>query len=113
MTPSNKGADQFATAYIVAEDEAQANMLAEGLVERRLAACCNILPPIRSVYRWEGRIEQATEAALLAKIRRDDFDALCQYVCEHHSYDVPCITLWPLADGLPAYLNFISSETQK
>jgi periplasmic divalent cation tolerance protein len=81
------------------------------LVEERLAACANLLPPIRSIYRWQGAIEESHEAAALFKTHADTADALIARLAELHSYDVPAAVVWPIAAALPAYADWVKAES--
>jgi periplasmic divalent cation tolerance protein len=101
----------FVSVYIIAADAAEALKLADALVGERLAACVNVLGGVRSVYRWQGRIERAEEIALIAKTREDLFDRLAARVRELHSYDTPAIVAWPIVAGDPTYLDWIAQET--
>jgi periplasmic divalent cation tolerance protein len=101
------------SVYIVAADRAEADRIAEALVQDRLAACVNILGTIRSVYRWQGTIERADEIAMIAKTRTDLFDALVARVRALHSYDTPAIVAWPIVAGDAAYLDWIRAETDR
>lgn len=92
-------------------DEACADAIASVLVERRLAACVNVLAPCRSVYRWEGRTESAKEVPLLIKTTRDRYDALETAIRAHHPYELPEIVAVSVVRGLPAYLDWIAAET--
>lgn len=92
-------------------DPATANRLAEQLVEERLAACVNILPACRSVYRWQGAIESAEEIPLLIKTTGDVYPILQARLTELHPYEVPEIIALSIEQGLPAYLRWIASET--
>lgn len=92
-------------------DATSARALAGLLVESRLAACVNILPSCRSVYRWEGRIEEAEEVPLLIKTTTDRYTALEMAIREQHPYELPEIIAVPIERGLPAYLNWIATET--
>lgn len=89
------------TAYFVCGSEGEADSIATTLVEERVAACCNILAPCRSIYRWEGKIERAEEVPVIAKTTEECADALIARVIELHSYDNPAVTIWPI-DRLPA-----------
>lgn len=91
-------------------DRATAETLAAALVERRLAACVNILAPCRSVYRWQGALEQADEVPLLIKTTRARYAELEAAVRELHPYELPEIIALPLAAGLPAYLDWVGTE---
>ena len=81
--------------------------LARALVEERLAACVNILPPMSSIYRWEGRVEQATEHQLIVKTTTARVDALRARLVELHPYDVPEIIVLPASTAAPSYLDWV------
>ena len=93
-------------------DRDVAQRLARELVERRLAACVQVLPGIASTYRWEGAIEQADEALLLAKTWDDRLDALVETLRARHPYEVPEIMAVPAAGGLAAYLDWVRAQTR-
>ncbi len=90
---------------------AAAPAIAQRLVEDRLAACVNLLPAAQSVYRWQGAIETATETLLIAKTTVDRYPALEQTLKSLHPYEIPEILAIPVADGLPAYLDWVVRET--
>lgn len=92
-------------------DEASARALAEHLVSGRLAACVNVLAPCRSVYRWQGSIEDAPEVPLLIKTTDARYAALEAAIRARHPYELPEIVAVPLAGGLAGYLGWIESET--
>ena len=92
-------------------DEESANAIALALVEERLAACVNILPRVQSVYRWQGAIESATEIPLFIKSTATNYPALEAAIRNRHPYQVPEIIALPVERGLPAYLDWIASET--
>jgi periplasmic divalent cation tolerance protein len=81
-------------------------------VERRLAACVNILSPCRSVYRWQGKTEDAEEFPMLIKTTRDRYADLEAAIRAGHPYELPEIIAMPLAAGLSAYLAWVGSETR-
>jgi periplasmic divalent cation tolerance protein len=89
-----------------------AERLARTLVEQRLAACVNVLPPMRSLYRWQGEVESAEECLLLIKARRADYPALEARIRELHPYDVPEVIATPIVTGLAEYLNWIDAPDQ-
>lgn len=84
--------------------------VASALVEARVAACVNVLPGIRSVFRWKGQVEFADEVLLLVKTTQPGFPALCDRIKELHTYDTPEIVAVPLVDALADYLSWIRSE---
>ncbi len=92
-------------------DEACAQQIASALLERRLAACVNQLAPCRSMYRWQGKIETATEHPLLIKTTAARYAALEAALCELHPYEVPEIIALPVSAGLPAYLTWVATES--
>ena len=99
------------TVYATFGDAAEADRIARILVEERLAACANMLGPCRSIYRWQGAVEQADEVAVLFKTRAEGAQALVARLGELHSYDVPAAIVWPIADALPAYAQWVRDET--
>jgi periplasmic divalent cation tolerance protein len=94
-------------------DALTAQTLAHQLVEKRLAACVNILPAVQSVYQWKGAVEQASEIPLLIKTVQTRYAELEAEVKALHPYDVPELIALPIVDGLPAYLDWIKYETKK
>jgi periplasmic divalent cation tolerance protein len=101
------------TVYATFADAEEAARIARTLVEERLAACANILGPIRSIYRWEGRMEDAAEVAALFKTSADTADALIGRLSELHGYDVPAAVVWPISNALPSYAQWVASGTQR
>lgn len=91
--------------------DADASGLARALVEERLAACVNLLPPMESVFRWDGKVDRETERQLLIKTSRDRVDALWERLRELHPYDVPEFLVLPIVDGNAAYLKWIAEST--
>lgn len=93
-------------------DEALAESLATALVDQRLAACVSRLPGLRSWYRWEGRVAREDEVLLLIKSRADQYTALEAAIVELHAYEVPEILAFSVADGLPAYLAWLTAQLE-
>lgn len=94
-------------------DLAAARALAHRLVEQRFAACINILPAVRSVYRWQGTIEEAEEATLLIKTSASRYAELESAIRAAHPYQLPEIIALPITAGLPAYLDWIEQTTKR
>jgi len=92
------------------EKKDHAALIARTLVEKRLAACCQIVGPVTSVYRWQGQIETAEEFQLIAKSRRALYARIEQAIAETHPYDVPEILAVPVADGSREYLAWLDGE---
>ncbi len=99
--------------FCTCPDAATAQALARLLVERRLAACVNLLPPMQSLYRWQGQVEQAEEVQLLAKTTADRLEALSAAILQHHPYELPEILALSPNAGLPAYLDWIRAQTRE
>lgn len=94
-------------------DEAAARAIAHAVVEHRAAACVNVLPGVRSIYRWHGKIEEANEITLLIKTTDARYEALETIIKAAHPYDVPEIIATRVVAGLPAYLDWVGAETKK
>ncbi len=92
-------------------DRAAAEKLADALVEKRLAACVNILSPCRSVYRWQGAVQREEEHPVLIKTTREAYAALEAQIRAQHPYELPEIIAVPIERGLPAYLDWVNAET--
>ncbi len=85
--------------------------LARALVERRLAACVNVLAGCTSVYRWQGDVEEAAEVPVLLKTRAARYPELEAAIRELHPYELPEIVAVPVVRGLPEYLDWVAEET--
>ncbi|MBI4597269.1 MAG: divalent-cation tolerance protein CutA [Candidatus Omnitrophica bacterium] len=90
---------------------AVAKRLAGRLVQRRQAACVNIVPGLTSVFRWQGKIERAPEILLVIKTARKRFAELSKTIRALHPYDVPEIIAWPVTAGHPPYLSWVIANT--
>ena len=91
-------------------DSTSAFNLARDVVHLRLAACANVLPPVASFYRWEGREEEASEVPVLMKSTEAGYAALEAAIRARHPYDTPEIIAWPVTRGLPAYLAWVEAD---
>jgi periplasmic divalent cation tolerance protein len=97
---------------VTAPSAEKAAELARQLVEERLAACGNVLPGIRSIYRWEGKVQDEPEALLVLKTHRDRFEALRDRVLALHPYQVPEVLALPVEAGSEQYLAWVTGETR-
>ncbi|MBS0347827.1 MAG: divalent-cation tolerance protein CutA [Proteobacteria bacterium] len=104
--------DETLLVFTNLPDADAANTLAALLIERRLAACVNILAPCTSVYRWQGAVETASEVPLLIKTTRARYAELQAAVQEAHPYELPELIAVPVTDGLPGYLAWVAAETK-
>lgn len=101
---------QYLVVLITAGKWEEAEKIAQELVRQRLAACVNMVPQITSIYRWKGEVCQDSEVLLIAKTERGRLAELEQAVKQWHSYDVPEIIALSVADGSPAYLDWVSES---
>ena len=92
-------------------DRGAAERLAGALIDKRLAACVNILAPCRSVYRWKGTVQHDEEHPMLIKTTLERYAALEQAIRAGHPYELPEIIAVPVERGLAAYLDWVASET--
>lgn len=98
--------------YMTAGNRKEAEKIGGALVEERLAACVNILGPIRSLYWWEGQVQKGQEVAFIAKTRATKVKALIARVKALHSYECPCVVALPIEQGFPPFLQWIADETR-
>ena len=105
-------ADDLLLLLCTCADDAEAEKIARLLVTQNLAACVQ-LAPIRSIYRWQGQVEQGEEVQLLAKTCADRLDALTAAIVQLHPYELPEILALTPSAGLPAYLDWIRAETRE
>jgi len=99
--------------YITCETPAEADSIGEVLVERRLAACVNIIDGMRSMYWWDGKVERGEETVLIAKTRTSLVDELTEAVQAMHGYEVPCVVAVPIRGGNSDFLSWIREETKE
>jgi periplasmic divalent cation tolerance protein len=98
-------------AIITASNENEAVIIAKALVENKLAGCVNIIKNIRSIYSWQGKIEDEPEVLMIAKTQKHLFDSLMKKVKELHSYTVPEIIALPIVEGSEDYLKWLREVT--
>jgi uncharacterized protein involved in tolerance to divalent cations len=90
----------------------EASRIADLLVNRRLAACVQILPEMQSIYLWKGEVQHEREVLLIAKSTRANFSTLEREVCAIHSYQTPEIVALPIVSGSEAYLKWLVSSAE-
>ena len=111
MSETDRNAAAPCMAYVTCGSEDEARAIARAVVGERLAACANIIPGMRSLFRWQGEVREDAETVLILKTQRGRFSALTARVVALHSYDVPCVVEIPLSDGHPDFLDWIAGET--
>ncbi len=103
-------ADRYVAVFITVPDVEEGERIAAALVEERLAACVNVLPGCRSVYRWEGEVQSDDEALMMVKTSSEGFAALERRVAELHPYDVPEIIAVDLTAVSASYREFLKES---
>jgi periplasmic divalent cation tolerance protein len=107
VTNHEKERGAFLVCLVTTSSVDEARRIGRAIIEERLAACCNIVPRVESIYRWEGKVEEDSEALCIIKTRRELFGALRERVIELHGYDVPEVIALDIADGSEAYLEWL------
>ena len=97
--------------YVTVGSEDEAETIARQLVAQRLVACANLLPVMRSFYRWEGAVESGREVVLLLKTQRDRFEAVRAQIRSLHSYKLPCIVAVDITTGDADFLQWVAAES--
>lgn len=98
--------------YMTAGGAEEARRIGKALVEARLAACVNLIEGMKSMYWWEGAVQEDAEVVMIAKTRAALVEPLTAKVRELHSFDCPCVVAVPIAGGNPAFLQWIAVETR-
>ena len=98
------------SVYAVFADTEEAERIGRQMIDERLAACVNILGPIRSIYRWKGSVENSDEVAAVFKTTDDQAGSLITRIAALHSYDVPCIACWPIDKILGSYADWVGES---
>ena len=98
------------SVYAVFANAEEAERIGRAVVEARLAACANILGPVRSIYRWDGKIESADEVAAILKTSDEQADALVARIAALHSYAVPCVVVWPIDKIVGTYADWVEDS---
>lgn len=105
-------ASEFVIVLTTFPVDRDVEQLAATLVSERLAACVNVLPPMRSIYRWEGAVESADERQIVIKTVADRLPDLEARLLQLHPYDVPEFLVLPIAHGTAAYLSWLTASTR-
>ena len=95
------------SVYAIFVDAEEAERIGLAVVEERLGACINILGPVRSIYRWHGNVERSDEVAAIFKTSEAGADGLIARIAALHSYEIPCITAWPVTNVLEPYTAWV------
>ena len=103
---------EFRLVYMTAGSMEEARRIGDTLVAERLAACCNLVPSVRSIYRWQGEVQRETEIVVIAKTSEGRVPALTERVRALHSYDCPCVVSLPIESGNPDFLSWISDQVK-
>jgi len=106
-------APEFVVVLVTASSAEEAAGIGRTLVEERLAACANVIGPIRSIYRWQGAVEEAEERLVVLKARAADVPALETRVRALHSYEVPEVLALPVTAGSAPYLAWLADATER
>ncbi len=100
----------YCVVFITTDGAEQGQQLADALVAKRVAACVNVLPQVKSLFWWQGKVDRADEAMLVVKTKRSLLEGLKQVVEQIHSYDVPEIIALPIIWGSESYLEWLNKE---
>lgn len=103
-------AGTHSVAFVTVPNEELGRKLAKGLLENKLAACVNIIPGVKSIYEWEGKLNEDSELILMIKTRTSRVDDVTKFVRENHSYDVAEVISTPIDNGNAPYLDWISQS---
>jgi len=104
--------DEFCFLYSTYPNTDAATAAARLAIEKKLAACVNIYPPMKSVYMWEGKRDETSEVGTFIKTRRSLVDAAVAELWPVHPYDVPCFVVLPVESGSAEYLAWARAQTE-
>ena len=104
-------ASKLSLIYFTASNKIEAEALSEQLVQRKLAACCNLLPAESSMYFWQDKLEKSTEWIVLVKTRTELFEPIENFLDIHHSYDTPCVLSLPIDRASAKYQQWVLDST--
>tara|TARA_B100000674_G_scaffold185330_1_gene150284 strand:- start:190 stop:504 length:315 start_codon:yes stop_codon:yes gene_type:complete len=100
----------FFLTYIITKNENEALTIANLAVKKNLAACGNILPNMKSIYKWQNKLQNDNETLLILKTNSNKYPLLEKLILEKHSYEVPCILKIPISDGNKEYLKWVNDS---
>ncbi len=104
--------NEISIIFSTAPDEAEASLIAERLIESGSVACCNIIPGIKSIYRWKGEIKKDDECMLIIKTSKSEVGKVIAEIKSLHSYEVPEIISIPVIEGNEDYIQWVKSITK-
>jgi periplasmic divalent cation tolerance protein len=108
----NKSADRVLVILVTVANTEEAVRIGKGVLVKRLAACANIIPGARSIFRWKGKVDKAQEVLLILKSTKSRYSALEKLVKSMHTYETPEIIALRVEDGLAQYLGWVRDETR-
>jgi periplasmic divalent cation tolerance protein len=103
--------EEFIQIVTTTASQDNAKKIAQALLEQRLAACVQMVGPVKSMYRWKGQIESAAEWQCWIKTRQAKYEAVAEVICRLHTYEVPEILALPILEGSKPYLDWLARET--
>ncbi len=102
----------YVTGIVAAKNSREAGRISNALVKEKLAACCNTIPGVKSVYRYDGKVRRASEVIVMFKTRKPLTSKVIDMIKKHHSYDVPAIEFFQMAGGNLDSLKWVNKETR-
>lgn len=103
----------YIVVFITASNQKEASNIAKALLENKLVACVNILDKVKSIFWWQGKIDQAQEALLIVKSKKSELNKIIKLVKSIHSYQVPEIIASPIIGGNQSYLRWLNESIRK
>ena len=106
-----ESSEKLCWVYMTAGSLEEAKNIGQNLVERKLAACVNLIENMTSIYKWEDKLEEGQEVVMIVKTRKKLMPKMIETVKSHHSNDCPCILYLPIQGGNPEFMSWIETET--
>jgi periplasmic divalent cation tolerance protein len=107
------GMNMTVLGFVTTKDAKEAERIANILIENGLAACCNIVPSVKSIYRWKNNIERSNESLIIIKTKKELAEKAVKKIKTEHSYDMPAIEFIDISDGNPDSIEWIKAVTKK